>query len=457
VERDEEKIGRLKQIMDENPIGFVSMLRSQTNKDLLEYINCWCSRFMLKKHKLSTRCWYAVNGIDDYVKCKKCGKPIIRNVITIMRPQLEYCCRACAYASEEFADNIRQSHLALTPEQLAEKSRRSKNTRHDRYGDENYTNREKAAQTCEVHYGKGITNPGQAPAVKAAIRDTMNIKYGKHFTQTEEYIEKTNATCQRKYGTDFPGQNEEARTKRIATNEKLYGGPGPMCSESVREKSEETCLDKYGVPKVSQCKEISEKQKAGYAKTCDEKYNGLRPSETAEIKKKISDTVKSEDCQERTKNTTFEKYGVEHVYQDPDFRRKAQFRYVYDGIAFDSNPEIAMHIWLTDNNIQFEYQPDCDFWYEYMGKRHRYYPDFKIGDMYCEIKGDHMISESGKWICPWDRTKDGLYKAKQECAEVNGIRIITSDEYSRYLKYVSKKYGRGYLDSFKNGKHGKGK
>lgn len=68
-----------------------------------------------------------------------------------------------------------------------------------------------------------------------------------------------------------------------------------------------------------------------------------------------------------------------------------------------------------------------------------------------------MISESGKWICPWDRTKDGLYKAKQECAEVNGIRIITSDEYSRYLKYVSKKYGRGYLDSFKNGKHGKGK
>ena len=61
-----------------------------------------------------------------------------------------------------------------------------------------------------------------------------------------------------------------------------------------------------------------------------------------------------------------------------------------------------------------------------------------------------MISESGTWICPWDHSHDAQYDAKRKCAEANGVVVLTSNEYAKYLKYIDEKYGRGLLDQFKN-------
>lgn len=50
---------------------------------------------------------------------------------------------------------------------------------------------------------------------------------------------------------------------------------------------------------------------------------------------------------------------------------------MYNGIIFDSAPELAFYIWLRDHNIQFEYQPkDHLIKYEVDGVIHTYYPDF---------------------------------------------------------------------------------
>ena len=49
------------------------------------------------------------------------------------------------------------------------------------------------------------------------------------------------------------------------------------------------------------------------------------------------------------------KYGYESAMQNPEIRKKAQARYSYNGISFDSSWELAYFIWLTDNGVDFEY------------------------------------------------------------------------------------------------------
>lgn len=83
-----------------------------------------------------------------------------------------------------------------------------------------------------------------------------------------------------------------------------------------------------------------------------------------------------------------EKYGVKNALQYSEIRDRASFRYQYDGRHFDSSPEIAFYIWLKDNGVEFEYQPNVKLKYVHNGKEHFYMPDFIIGGKLIEIKGD---------------------------------------------------------------------
>lgn len=122
---------------------------------------------------------------------------------------------------------------------------------------------------------------------------------------------------------------------------------------------------------------------------------------------------------------------------------KNKKKYTFKNIKFDSVPELAYYIWLSDNNISFEYQPNISFEYEYDGKTHIYYPDFKVNEEYIELKGSHFF-ENGKMINPYDRTQDGLYAAKHQCMIKNNIKIIT--DYNQYEDYVNKKYTKDFIE-----------
>ncbi len=50
-----------------------------------------------------------------------------------------------------------------------------------------------------------------------------------------------------------------------------------------------------------------------------------------------------------------QRYGVEAAQQCRNIRIKSGYRYTYDNHKFDSSPELALYIWLKDNNIEFEY------------------------------------------------------------------------------------------------------
>ena len=73
-------------------------------------------------------------------------------------------------------------------------------------------------------------------------------------------------------------------------------------------------------------------------------------------------------------------------------------------MSFDSAPEVAFYIWLEDVKgilgIDFEHSPHVSFEYVHNGKKHIYMPDFRVGDQFFELKGDHFFRD-GKIVNPY--------------------------------------------------------
>lgn len=96
-------------------------------------------------------------------------------------------------------------------------------TKLDRYGDENYVNSEKARTTCLEKYGTdvaskseviknktkrqfiekyGFENPGQVPEIKEKIKNTFFTKYGDYFVATEAGKKVLSDAINKKYGSN---------------------------------------------------------------------------------------------------------------------------------------------------------------------------------------------------------------------------------------------------------------
>ena len=50
---------------------------------------------------------------------------------------------------------------------------------------------------------------------------------------------------------------------------------------------------------------------------------------------------------------------------------------------------------------------------------------------------------------PFDHSQDGLYEAKHQCMLKNNIKILKSNEYNAYIRYVESAYGKKFLNSCK--------
>lgn len=103
-----------------------------------------------------------------------------------------------------------------------------------------------------------------------------------------------------------------------------------------------------------------------------------------------------------------------------------------------------------DNGIKFEYHPSCKFTYEHKGKKFYYQPDFMVEGRFVELKGDHYFNKEGdKMVCPYDRSLDEKYNAKFKCMLENDVQVLRSSDMKKYLSYVEKKHGKGWLKQFK--------
>lgn len=99
----------------------------------------------------------------------------------------------------------------------------------------------------------------------------------------------------------------------------------------------------------------------------------------------------------------------------------------YKGIYCDSSWELAFLVYCLDNNKKV-IREERGFNYIYKNKTHKYYPDFKVDNIYYEIKG----RDNNPQI-----TNIKLQAVKDSGFE---IKILYSDEIKKYIRYVKNKY-----------------
>ncbi len=255
------------------------------------------------------------------------------------------------------------------------------------------------------------------------------LNNGKYFS--EEIKQKVKNTTFQRYGVYNSMQAESVKNKMKANLEKKYGKgiTNTFQIKKYKDKSKRTKLDRYG----------------------DENYNNSE---------KLKETIKnfSEEKKrlkrQRMDATNLKKYGVKHPMKNHAIFVKSTQKYLYDGIQFASKPEIAYYIWLKDNNINFEYQPNRWFDFTVEGKDHRYFPDFYLvdEDRFIEIKGLQFFENkdpNGRMRDPFGTYSREFMYAKQDCMKANNVQILTEIDYKPYINYIKQKYGTHFLDSLR--------
>ena len=286
--------------------------------------------------------------------------------------------------------------------QVKEFVEKAKKTKLKKYGDENYTNKEKMQNTMLERYGAKTTL--ESTELQARVIETKRRLYGEHF---EGIVEKIKQTKQEKYGDE---------------------------NYNNQEKAKQTCLDKYGVDHAMKVQEIVDKALKNQLATFEKNY-GCHFWKTDEFKKKAEATC-------------IEKFGVPNFAQTEEFRHKRFQQYNYNGEIFDSSWELAVWIYAKDHNEDIEHEPTI-LEYEFEGKTYKYFPDFKYKGKLIEVKGDHFFNEKGEMVNPFAEEQTGKAEAKHQCGLANSVLFYKNTEVVPFLEYVENTYGKDYLASFK--------
>ena len=242
---------------------------------------------------------------------------------------------------------------------------------------------------------------------------------------------------------------------------KRFGTSSPMQSNIIKKKSLQTLNEKYGCTNISQLDNVKQEKLKTFVKNFPK--NSLKRKELIDKKLKTMEVRYGKNFKniigEKVRNTSLKRFGTPSPILNSDIKSKSKSKYKYDGRFFDSFSELTYYFWLKNNNISFEYKPNIYFlYYDMNGKKHRYYPDFKVNDKFVEIKGDHFFTQIGDMINPYLNEKipleerdyqNNLYKEKFLCMKKNSIIILKDSECSQFKEYFLEKMG---FHSFQNAK-----
>lgn len=236
---------------------------------------------------------YGRNQVLKFL-CENCKKESLKKVKYFKKQNYKFLCTNCGRilnAKETFMKNLGVEN----PMQLKQSSEKIKKTKKEKYGDENFNNRDKSKKTCKEKLG--VENPSQAESIK----------------------EKKKKTFEEHFGTDNVFKTEYFDQKRKETNLKKYGFEFAQQSAIVKERCEETNLKKYGFKSSAQNPKVKEK-----------------------IRKSICETLSTRPPE---------------VWRD--IRQKACKKYCFENIYFDSSWELALWIYAKDHDEEIEREPCC--------------------------------------------------------------------------------------------------
>lgn len=220
-----------------------------------------------------------------------------------------------------------------------------------KYGDEHYSNRIKARETCLQRYG--VTSPLKSEIFKQKSKETCLQKYGIEYTgQIPEKIEKTHKTCLEKYGVDSVFKVQKFRNQSLDTCIKKYASNEDDINSIVN---------------IGQLKYVKDKIK----NTCLEKYGVENPMQTQYYKNLISSILSSNEIQEKIYNTKLLNNSFNISYQEDVCFDLLKEKYSDCIRQYKSE--------LYPFNCDF-YIPSLDLYIEYNGSHYHHYHPFDIND-----------------------------------------------------------------------------
>jgi hypothetical protein len=149
-------------------------------------------------------------------------------------------------------------------------------TKLEKYGDENYNNRDKAKKTSFDRYG--VAYPLQSKEIQVKQKKTNLERYSVEFVnQLEEHREKAQKTKLEKYGDENYNNHKKSKQTKL----EKYGDE----NYNNRKKSSQTCLELYGSKSPLESREILDKIKETNLK----RYGFENHSSNAEQQKKLSE------------------------------------------------------------------------------------------------------------------------------------------------------------------------
>jgi len=313
----------------------------------------------------------------------------------------------------------RKENLDLEKEQ--KRISKIKQTKLEKYGDENYNNIIKNKKTCLEKYGvehytktqeykdnmlekHGYISPFELEDVQKKSKKTLLEKYGvDHNMKVVEFLENRNKTNIEKYGYETPTKNEKIKQKLIKTNIEKYGFTCPLLNDEIKNKSNNTLNNNYGVNYPLQSNIIREK----VIKTCLERYG---------VEYWIQDDNNYEKLvKELSKKSKYK------IFTMPS--GKEYFIQGYEDVV------LKMLLEKYDENDIIIKNSDIvkytgKIYYEYENKKHKYYPDIYI-------KSENKIIEvKSKYTYNYNKKINEL--KKQSCEKQDIIFefiILTKNEY----------------------------
>lgn len=239
----------------------------QIYKDILRI------QFPFEIKKFSQKLYHFFNmDIDKWNLglCKICGKRC--NFRNFSIGYLSYCCCKCAGSDKEVKEKNKNTNISLygedyakirakksletkskfTKEKWNEINDKIKLTKFERYGDENFNNNLKQQETMNIKYG-GVGF--SSDIIMKKYKKTMEEKYNdinyrnnkkhnetcldlygvEHYSQTEEWKEKSKKSSFERYGVEFYTQTEECRKKSYQTKKKNNSFHSSKIEEQLKE------------------------------------------------------------------------------------------------------------------------------------------------------------------------------------------------------------------------------
>lgn len=221
-------------------------------------------------HNLSLKNYYDKWLKDETDVCKICRKKteyknfhrgyrnwcsvICRNKYNVLKTE-EACLKLFGvknnFQRHECKQKAKQTKKERYEDENFNNMEKIKQTKRERYGNENFNNLEKNRQTCKQKYG--VENVFQLEKCKKKAKQTKKERYGdENFLN----IEKTKQTNLKNLGTEWPLSNKEVYKKAKYTKKQKYGDENYNNPEKIKQ----TNLKNIGVEWPSQNREILKKQ-----------------------------------------------------------------------------------------------------------------------------------------------------------------------------------------------------